>query len=793
MKVPLSFLKEYLDLSQSPQEIGDVLTLAGIEVEGIESSILSFSGVVVGSVMETSKHPSADRLVVAKVTDGKEEFQVVCGASNCRPGIRVAFAPIGASLKDAEAKPFKIKKSKLRDVESFGMLCSAEELNLGSGEGILELSEAFEIGVALDAYYADTILDLSLTPNLGHCMSILGVARELSAQLGIPIKKKSYVLKEEGKEIEQLISVQLIDQRQCPRYACRVVCEIKVGPSPEWLRRKLEACGVRSINNVVDVGNLVMLEMGQPLHLFDYDKIEEKKIIVTSQTNAEQMQTLDGIQRPIFPESLLICDGLGPLAFAGVMGGERSAVTEETVCVLIEAAYFLPQSIRKTAKLIGLKSDSSQRFEKGIDPNNVVHALDYAAFLLELVAGGKVAKGVIDKKTHEFHEKKINCRTQRVNRLLGTQLSTGEIVDLLSRLEIKTLEERAHDLVVSVPTYRHDISIEEDVIEEIARVYGYNHIPKVLPKYVSSTLSHAPLYLIEKEVRGRLVAEGLQELMTCDLISPTQAEMALGNALKKEALVRVMHAHSADQSVLRTTLLAGLLQAIRYNQDHGSPHMACFEIGRVHFKEGEEYLEPSLASVVLTGHMGPYHWNPKPREVDFFDLKGIIENLLAGLKVEGVTFEVSHLHHFHPGRQAMVKKADALLGVIGEVHPSTVAGAGIDQRVFFAELNLNELLPFIPTQWLVVDPPSFPGSERDWTVTLPENLPIETVFHAIRMTPSHLLETVILLDLYKSEQIGQDKKNATFRFFYRNKEKTVAFETVEKEHERITKNLLQLK
>lgn len=786
MKVPLSWLKEYLSFSLTPEELAHVLTLAGMEVESIDTTPLKFSGVVVGLVLETSKHPTADRLCIAKVSDGKEEFQIVCGAPNCRAGLKTAFAKIGASLTEADGKTFKIKKGKLRDVESFGMLCAADELGLGSGDGIMELTEEFEVGTDLTRYYSDVILDVSLTPNLGHCMSILGIARDLSAHLDTPLTKKEFTLNEEGDSIEKLIAVHLIDKKQCPRYACRAVMGVQIGESPGWLKKKVEACGVRSINNAVDVGNLVMLELGQPLHMFDYDKIDNKEIFVTAQTDYKEIETLDDAKRLIPLESLLICDATKPLAFAGVMGGKSSAVTENSTNIIIEAAYFTPQSIRKTAKLIGLKSDSSQRFEKGIDPNNVIAALNYAAYLLQKVAGGKVAKGVVDQKSHEFTEKKINCRTDRANSIIGTNLSTGEITGLLGRLGIHPVEEKLHEQLMSIPTYRNDISIEIDLIEEIARIYGYNNIPKQAPKHISSTILNSPLYELEKVARRRLIGEGLQELMTCDLISPSQAEMSLEHAMNKDALITVMNSHSIEQSVLRATLLPGLMQSIKYNWDHGNPNIAGFEVGRVHFKEKENYFEPSTAGIILSGKKSPYHWDPKPTEFDFFDLKGIVENFFSGLKIEDIKFGISHLHNFHPGRQASIMKGDTLLGILGEVHPAHVAKLDVPQRIFFAEINLNELIPFLSKEWKVSDLAQFPGSERDWTITLNDDVTIGTILSAIRRAPSRLLEKVILLDLYKSEQIGKDKKNATFRFFYRDTEKTIALETVEKEHARIT-------
>ncbi|MBS0621230.1 MAG: phenylalanine--tRNA ligase subunit beta [Verrucomicrobia bacterium] len=781
MKVPISSLKKYLDLEITPEALANVLTLGGIEVEGIETTPLKFSGVVVGEVLHAEQHPSADRLKVATVSDGTEKFQVVCAAPNCRAGIRVAFAKIGATLEDETGKPFKIKKSKLRDVESYGMLCAADELGLGPREeGIMELSTSYTLGTDLASYHADTILDVSLTPNLGHCMSLYGLARDLSALLGIPLKKPTYTVKEEGAPID--FRVHLIDGAQAPVYTCRLVRDVVIGPSPDWLRATVEACGIRSINNVVDIGNFVMLELGQPLHMFDADKISGKELFITSQTPYVGLETLDEIERPIPSEVLLICDKEKPLAFAGVMGGRSSAITEATRSVAIESAYFTPQAVRKTGRLTHLKTDSSQRFEKGVDPLGVHSALDYAAELLRTVASGQVATGFVEHKTHAFHPKKIACRAERVNTLLGTNLSVGEISSLLTRLGMSVTEEGAKTLLVSVPSYRSDIEIEVDLIEEVGRVYGYNNIPKKSPAHISSTLSHAPAYLLEKEVRRRLISEGLQELMTCDLISPEQAKLNFSH----ETPLTVLHSKSSDFSVLRSSLLPGLLQVVKHNLAHGNLSIAGFEVGRVHFKQGDEYIEPTAAAIVLCGKKAPYHWDPKPEPFDFYDLKGIVENLLDGLGIENALFEFSHMHHFHPGRQAKILHKDATIGTLGELHPTVLDECGIKERVYFAEVNLHEVIPFVKAHQKVEALPAYPGSERDWTVTLDAEMPIDKLMNATLAVPSRLLENVILLDLYKSDQIGKDRKNATLRFFYRDREKTIAFETVEREHERIT-------
>lgn len=790
MKIPLSWLKEHIQFSIDPKEIGEILTSAGIEVDELRSLSPSFSGVVVGQVLEVEKHPNADRLRVATVSDGQETFQVVCGAPNCRPGILTALAKIGARLTSEDQKPFTIKKGKLRDVESHGMLCSLQELSLGSErEKIAEFPEGTVVGSDIASLYTDTIFVISLTPNLGHCMSIRGIARELSSLLHLPLIEQSIHLTESENPTEDLIKVHLLDQRQCPRYACKVVQNITVEPSPEWLRKKIEGSGLRSINNVVDVGNLVLLEYGQPLHIFDYDLIDGKEIFITSQTPHKELETLDGVIRPIPQGSLLICDQTKPLAFAGVIGGKSSSVHQGTKNVCIEAAYFIPQAVRKTGRVIGCTSDSSQRFERGVDPNGPILALRYAAHLLQKIAGGSVSKGEINLQSHEFKEKVISCHPSRVNQLLGTQLSLSEIAALFRSAYIQILEERPHELLLCVPTYRHDLLIEEDLIEEVARLYGYSNIPEVTPKHISSQIPHTPIYLLEKKVRALLVGQGLREIITCDLLHPEQAAISLQNTISSDSLISVLHPSSIDQSVLRASLLPGLLQVVKYNCDHTNPNIAAFEVGKIHFKTKTnctQYAEPFSVGIVLTGLRVTKQWNSKEEPFDFFDIKGVIQNLFRGLNINTLSFETSHLHQLHPGRQAHIKINEVLVGVIGEVHPDLVEKIDLPNKVYCAEINLSELLFLVPKWETVVESSPFPGSERDWTISLSEEIPIGKVYDAISQIPSRLLERFALLDLYKSDQIGKDKKNATFRFFYKDLEKTISFESVEREHARIT-------
>ncbi|MBT7461585.1 MAG: phenylalanine--tRNA ligase subunit beta, partial [Waddliaceae bacterium] len=475
MKVPLSWLKKYVEIDKTPEDIADILTMAGLEVDAIEEYLPGFSGVVVAEVLDTTSHPDADNLCIARVFDGSEEYSVVCGASNCRKGLRVAFAAIGAVLAGPDNKAFKIKKSKIRGVESMGMLCSEEELSLAdSAEGIMELPKEFSVGENLGEELGDTIFDISLTPNLGHCLSIIGVAREVAALTGKSIKHPEYSFVEasEGAIVDDA-SVIVEDAGLCPRYCCRVIKGVKVGPSPLWLQNKLVHCGFKSINNIVDATNYVLMEYGHPLHAFDYHNLSGGAIIVKTANEGDKFVTLDGEECILHEGALMICDGKDPVAIAGVMGGENSAVSADTVDLLIESAYFCPKTVRKTSRLLGIATESSKRFERGIDPNNVPVALERVTALIVEVAGGDVVPGIIDAKESPFVEAVIPCRVSRINKLLGTKLAVSEIQTIFDSLQFSTTWDGVDTFDVAVPTYRNDITAEIDLVEEVARIYGY--------------------------------------------------------------------------------------------------------------------------------------------------------------------------------------------------------------------------------------------------------------------------------------------------------------------------------
>lgn len=626
------------------------------------------------------------------------------------------------------------------------------------------------------------VYEISFTPNLGHCMNMIGVARELSAATGEAVKTPKITLSEQGEPIEKLIAVRVEDPKRCQRYACRYVQNIQVKPSPKWLQDHLEAAGIRSINNIVDITNFVLLETGQPLHAFDADKLAKKQINIRSAKEGEPFTTLDGKERVLKEGDLLIADGEKGIAIAGVMGGQNSEVTDQTRNIVIESASFQPKSIRRTSKHLALQTDSSKRFERSCDPNGVLQALNRAAALMQELGGGMIAKGVIDQKPHDFPDRQIACRLSRLNGLLGTQFGLNEVESLFQRLSFKTSWDGQDTLTVTVPTYRADVTTEIDLIEEAARIYGYDNIERATVKYQGTRIPHHPIYLFERKVRSHLIAEGLQEFLTCDLIGPAGMELVRE---KPEDAVHVLNPVSIEQSILRTSLLPGLLQTIKFNWDHQNGSISAFEVGKIHFKSGEHYKEQNVVGIVLTGKKTPYHWDPKPIEVDFFDLKGIVENLLRELGVQGFTFKESKLPNFHTGRQASIYVGDLKVGSLGEIHPAIQRKLDVPQRLLFAELNLHDLYPLERKVAKMEKVAIYPASERDWTVTLPEELPIETILNQLKSVHSPYLESVTLVDIYRNPKLGEKVKNATFNFVYRDSHKTIDQETVEKEHQRI--------
>jgi len=793
MKLPLSLIKSLIQIDLPVAEISETLTLLGIEVDGILNEHPSFAKVVVGEVIAVRRHPDAEKLQIAEIGDGSQVYTVVCAAPNCRVGIKTAFAKEGAVLTDADGLQRRIEKSSIRGVESMGMLCTGSELRISEeSDGIIELPAEMKAGQDIAGLLWDPVFELSLTPNLGHCMSALGIARELSAALQKPIhRKKTSLVENSASPIEKKIKVTVEEERLSPRYMCRLIEGVKIGPSPFWLRQQLTACGMKPIHNAVDIANYIMMKYGQPLHAFDYARIEGKTIAVSSAKQAMKFKGLDGVDREIPEGAILISDDRKPVAIAGILGSEESSVSSRTSDILLEAAFFDPMSIRIASKKMGLRTESSQRFEKGIDPIGIEEALDEACHLILEICGGKLAKGKIDQKKSSFAPKEIHCRTDRVNQILGSKLSFTEIDEIFHRLSFRTRLLDKGNLQVEVPLFRFDIAEEIDLIEEVARIYGYNNIEKTIPRCTTSQIPHDPAYLFEKEFRNRLLRLGLQEFLNCDLISPQMSEFFKEIASPSVSILQTIYSKSEEYSILRTSLLPGLLQSVKRNLDQKNQTLSAFEIGRIHFMQGkpEKLAEIPMGAILLTGKSEPRDWNRKPSDVDFFDLKGFLENLLDSLKITDYSFQSSHHLSFHPGRQADIHLNGLVIGSLGEVHPSLLEKFDIKQRVLFAELNMQHLMAQNKPQPRMTQLSQFPSSERDWTIPLDIELPIETIFKTVRSIHSPLLERAELIDLYIPESAS--KKHATFRFTYRDKMKTISFEEVEAEHAKIMQAVLK--
>jgi phenylalanyl-tRNA synthetase beta chain len=793
MKFLLSWLKDYIDINASATEIGKILTSIGIEVDAIEPLSMGFENVVVAAVLDVSKHPNADKLCVATVSDGTDTYQVVCGAPNCRKGIKTALAKVGATLYDRTGKAFKIKKGKIRDVESSGMLCSEDELLISNdGDGIIEFAEHMQVGADVAELYGDVVFEVSLTPNLGHCMSLVGIAKELSAATEIPFKLPLIALNESTATTASKIKVTVEAQEQAPLYSCRLVENIELRQTPEWMQKRLKASGVRPINAIVDVTNYVSLEFGQPLHAFDFEKIHGNEIVVKQAAEGEKFISLDSQERVLESSDLIICDRLQDgntrtIALAGVMGGANTEVSESTRAVLIESAYFDPTAIRRTSRRLALHTDAARRFERVADPSLAMLALDRATALLHAIVGGSICRGAVQESFKVFVDKHIRCRIERLNALLGATLSVGEVENIFTRLGFTSKWDSQGFFDVQAPIGRADINEEIDLIEEVARIYGYDNIPRSKPKYRSSNIPHAPIFTFEKIVRARLIAVGMQEVMTCNLIGPAMLKVFDTPLMPEDVTVHVLNPTSQEQSILRTSLMPGLLQAAKYNYDHQNHDMSFFEIGRIHFKEEDSYKEESCLAVLLTGKSAPHHWLDKPHEYDFYHLKGLVEDICGLLGFRSLNFRQSNIPALHSGRQIAICIGSVEVGWMGEVHPHINHRLDMPQRMFFAEINLHDLYRLREPEQKIAELPLYPSSLRDWTITMDKDFPVQPVLDFVKTLELKFFESMVLLDVYASAQLGSQNQNVTFRFVYRDRKKTIAQQEVDDEHAVIVK------
>lgn len=796
MKFSISWLNEIFNIKLSSSELLDGLTAYGLEVDAVLPYNLACENVIVAKIQSTKPHPNADKLCITQVFDGENTFQVVCGAKNCRKDLITAFAPIGAVLFDKESKAHKIKKGKLRDEESFGMLLSAEELGLSDmSDGIIELDEHFEVGKDINEYFKDEVLEISFTPNLGHAMSMLGVSREISCLIERPFTLKELKIQSKAaKKTSDHLKIHVEKDLQnfqhkealCPRYGTRLIENVKVTPSPLWLKQRLEVCGIKSINNVVDATNYVLHEIGQPLHAFDYDLIEGKEIEVRIIGEKVNFEALDKKSYSTPSDALFICDKNKPIALAGIIGGANTQVSEKTTSVLLEAAHFSAQSIRKTSRKLGLYTEASKHFERGVDANLVEVALERASALIEQLAQGKACGPfIIDQ--YQFTPHKLNLRISFLNQYLGIELKLENIIQILARIDLVAIKLDSEHLQVLIPTYRQDISLEVDLIEEVARIYGLDNIEAKTLNHKQTLLEDCPNYTFENLVHEQLLKLNLNEVISCDLISPEQDELQKEH--KKS--IRTLNFVSKEQSVLRTSLLMNHLQILKHNQDHQNFNYSLFEIGKTYQKNEDLFSEETFIGITLTGQSNPYHFKNKDEPFDFFHLKGVLENLFESFHIQDITYEKSSSKLYHPHKQAKILYQKKEFGILGQIHPSLQHKLGLKQKVFFSELSLASLINIYQPVKEIKQLCSFPSSERDWTFTALEDLEVGSVLDLLKNTDSRLLKKVTLRDIFRSDKIGSSHKNVTLRFVYRNDKKTLSFEATEMEHARIIDSISQ--
>ncbi|MCH9811751.1 phenylalanine--tRNA ligase subunit beta [bacterium] len=787
MKIPLSWIKHFVNIEKSPQEISDLLTLAGVEVEKIERLHFSFEGVKVGLVKEVYPHENADKLRVAKVSDGKSEYTVVCGAPNLEANKKVAFAPLGAILDTNTDKPFTLKKAKIRGVESKGMLCSAKELGIGADhDGIIFLDDAAPVGMDFVEYYKDPVFDITLTPNLGHCRSVLGIARELARYCeGDLMLPEAKLEKSTGKKTEDMIALENQEGDLCKQYALRIVTGVEVKPSPPWMKSFLEKVGITPINNVVDVTNFVAHELGQPLHAFDYNTISDKKVTIRLSREGEALETLDGKERKLDAGHIVIASGDQPIALGGIMGGMSTSVTENTHTVLLEAAEFCGSTIRKSSRNLKLRSDASSRFENGIDRGAILFALDYAAYLLQEIAGGSAASGALHQTEHPFRPSFQTARLSFINKILGTKLSLNEVESFLLSLGFSATTDGDDLFQLKTPSWRNDIKEEIDIAEEVARVYGYNNICTENPKHITSKIPHHPLYLLEKLLRTHLASLGLNEFLTCSLISKELCDLNVSHGLFEVNPAKVMHAKSVDQSYLRPSLLPGMLACMERNKNNGNHHIAAFEIGKIFSRQEDNISENSSLGILLSGNLLPHHFEKQDEALDFFHLKGILENLCKALFIEETHFERSGHNTFHPGVQADVTIQKETIATFGKVHPTITSKLKLPENTFFAEVSLYHLEKLRKKSATYKKISTLPSTFRDVTFTMKKEKELAEIFSLLEKAPFAELKHSELRGVYVDEKESPDTKNVTFRFLYRDDLNTLDDERASSVHEKL--------
>ncbi|HEY5615424.1 MAG TPA: phenylalanine--tRNA ligase subunit beta [Bacteroidota bacterium] len=786
MRISHQWLKELIDFKLTPEQLADELSMLGLEVASYDDLSRTYDKFIVGQVLERAKHPNADRLTLCKVATGATTLDIVCGAPNVEAGQKVIVALVGATIPhnqhDPDGKPFVLERASIRGVESNGMICSAYELGIGGdADGILVITDKVKVGTPLAKYLGitDIVYEIEITANRGDWLSHFGVAREIGALIGKRMRPPIHKLRESKATAVLAAKVKIVDAKKCPRYSARIVRNVKIAPSPKWLQDRLTAVGLRPINNVVDVTNYVMYETGQPLHAFDYDELAEHMIIVRSAQEGERFTTLDGKMRTLRSDVLMICDGEKPVAIGGVMGGANSEIGDSTTTILLESAYFDPVNIRRTSKFLGLSTDASRRFERSTDINGTVYPVNRVAQLLQQIAGAEVLKGVIDVYPNKRKSSAISLRPARVNQILGTALSRAKVKSYLERLECSCRHGAKDTLSVTVPSYRSDLLEEIDLVEEVARMYGYNNIETKTRASIQFSTETA-VKSLQDELRSYCAGAGFNEILPNSLLDAKTTEIA------GEGAVKILNPVSVDMAYLRTSLIPGALHIVRRNQFQGQSRLRMFEVGNVFsLVEGgktgvfDSYRQEERVLLLLSGLQTPLSYGVTARQFDFMDVKGEVQALLSKFSLDKSGFISYDTHKALSEDNVAIEINSTYAGYFGKVKSSVTKKFEIEGDVYIAELNTAildahraHIKKFRPL-------PKFPKVARDLAFIVEGRLPQEQVEKAIRDSGGEMLQAVSLFDVYSGEQLGGGKKSLAYALEFQPQDRTLTVKEID--------------